>query len=303
MKIIIKNQELTRERIMSEPTFTSPSKLLTSFSSTVLTFSLLAGCASSPEQPPEIGTETLPATQTEATTASLPEKAEISNDVTEKPKVIDETESTVGSANTDNQQQSAETLSTTASTSSPDVASPTVAAAPIITTESTLSPAATTSESGAATPATSAATSTVPLTRTGNDIGKSYGIWTLKNSSNGFCKLSTPTLQASTSNRDYSSQIWINIEEQRIIVNAFMPLDITHPKSGIQIDNQTLIPFTEKANSTRVVITGDHTATLAAGKQLTIFVNGKDVGKQVLQRNVKLTNMNNAINALKGCGQ
>ncbi|WP_250657204.1 hypothetical protein [Alkalimarinus coralli] len=138
-----------------------------------------------------------------------------------------------------------------------------------------------------------------PVVRSSNNLGKSYGIWTLRSADNGFCKLKTPTLQIS--NTEYSSQIWMDIEEQQVIVNAYMPLNINHPKTGIQIDNQALLPFAEKVNSTRAIVKGDITSQLSAGKELHIFINGKEVGKQVLQRNVKLTNMNTAISALKSC--
>lgn len=138
-----------------------------------------------------------------------------------------------------------------------------------------------------------------PLTRSSKNLGKSYGIWTLKDAGNGFCKLKTPTLQIG--NKEYSSQIWMDIEEQQIIVNAYMALDIKHPKTGIQIDNNTLMPFAEKVNSTRAVVTGDMTAQLSSGKELHIFINGEEVGKQVLKRNVKLTDMNAAISALRSC--
>lgn len=149
-------------------------------------------------------------------------------------------------------------------------------------------------------PTNNEAASAQPVIRTNKNIGKSYGIWTLKDAGNGFCKLKTPTLQIG--NDEYSSQIWMDIEEQQVIVNAYMALDIKHPKTGIQIDNQALLPFAEKVNSTRAVVSGDITTQLSAGKELRIFINGKEVGKQVLKRNVKLTNMNAAISALRSCG-
>ncbi|MFD2229573.1 hypothetical protein [Alkalimarinus sediminis] len=139
-----------------------------------------------------------------------------------------------------------------------------------------------------------------PVTRTKKDLGKSYGIWTLKDAGNGFCKLKTPTLQIS--GKDYSSQIWLDIEEQKVVVNAYMPLNINHPKTGIQVDNQPLMPFAEKVSSTRAVVVGDMTTQLSSGKELRIFINGKEVGKQVLKRDVKLNNMNAAISALRSCG-
>lgn len=139
------------------------------------------------------------------------------------------------------------------------------------------------------------------LPRTNKNLGKSYGIWKLKAADNNACKLKTPTLQIG--NKEYSSQIWLDIEEHQMVVNAYMPLDISHPKTGIKINNQALIPFTKKANSTRAIITGDLTTQLASGQVLSVLINGKEIGKKVLKRNVKLNNMSNAITALNSCQQ
>ncbi|UZE95291.1 hypothetical protein [Alkalimarinus alittae] len=144
-------------------------------------------------------------------------------------------------------------------------------------------------------------TSPQQISRSSKNLGNSYGIWTLKDAGNGFCKLKTPTLQIG--NKEYSSQIWMDIEEQQVVVNAYMSLDITHPKTGIQIDNQALVPFTQKANSTRAIISRDLTSQLASGNVLHVLINGQEIGKKVLKRNVKLTNMNAAITALKSCKQ
>ena len=95
----------------------------------------------------------------------------------------------------------------------------------------------------------------------------------------------------------------MDIEEHQVVVNAYMPLDINHPKTGIQIDNQALVPFTEQANSTRAIITADMTSQLASGKVLHVLINGKEIGNKVLKRNVKLTDMNTAITALRSCSK
>jgi hypothetical protein len=267
----------------------------TVLSSTVLSLSLLAGCASSPEQPLSSETaEVQPAIQAESTAASAPEQNTADTEVTattddttsHEAKTEPEVSSnaTTETNITSQQQQPAITqnLQTPEAAVTANTATPVVAALP--STEPTTSP-------------------TAPVARSEKDIGNSYGIWTLKKSNNGLCKLSSPTLQTSTSNSEYSSQIWMDIEEQRIVVNAFMSLEITHPKTGIQIDDQALIPFTEKVYSTRAVVTGNLTTKLAQGNQVHIFINGKEVGKQVLKRDVKLTHMSSAINALQNCGK
>jgi len=242
---------------------------------TVLTISLLAGCASSPEQDQPV----VPSEATVTATTEVTEKVE----TTTPPEAKIETETSIESPQqeptiTENVQTPGTSI--TANTEAPEPA-------PIL-----VPPPSDLSENTAA-----------PIIRSEKDIGNSYGIWALKKSNNGFCKLSSPTLQTSTSNNEYSSQIWMDIEEQRIIVNAYMSLDITHPKTGIQIDNQPLIPFTEKLYSTRAIITGDFTNELAEGKQLHIFINGEEVDKKILKRDVKLTHMNIAIRALQHCGK
>jgi len=259
-------------------------------SSTILSLSLLAGCASSPEQPlSSEAPEAQPPVQTEATNVSLPE--------TDNTEVAEKTNVTTGSESAVKPETSSDKATETNITSQKE--EPTNAENK--QTASNPVAASTSAPVIAATPSSELAQKNV--TRSENNLGNSYGIWTLKKSSNGFCKLSSPTLQTSTSNNEYSSQIWMDIEEQRIVVNAFMPMEITHPKTGIQIDNQALIPFTEKVYSTRAVVTGNLTTELAQGNQLHVFINGKEVGKQILKRDVKLTNMNSAISALQSCGK
>ncbi len=283
---------------MPNPIFSKKLSFIASLSTTALSLSLLAGCAGSPDQ--EQFDET-PDAQAEV-------QVEVNDSVAPEENVNTDA-ATPQVATTEPKVESEEVLTAEAS-------SDTVEAESSITNEQ-IEPATSNSTQATELPVegdvtTNALVSTEassnqnpgsPAARSTNNIGKSYGIWTLKETDNGRCKLSTSTLQISTSNNEYSSQIWMDIEEQRIVVNAFMPMEITHPNTGIQIDNQALIPFTEKLYSTRAVVNGDLTSELAQGKELHIFINGKEVGKQVLRRDVALTNMNSGINALQSCGK
>lgn len=280
----------------------------------LLCLSVLSGCASNPDQDQPVDSAEN-AIQTEE--VAMPEhnaQAEEASTETQISTENDSQEVTTKTASTTSETATDQTTPITTSTTSAAVeegltpeAEPKVAelnsVQPTPTTDTT-----TTAETLAITGEVAAidaeetnkqAAVGQPLTRSSKNLGKSYGIWTLKDAGNGFCKLKTPTLQIG--NKEYSSQIWMDIEEQQIIVNAYMALDIKHPKTGIQIDNNTLMPFAEKVNSTRAVVTGDMTAQLSSGKELHIFINGEEVGKQVLKRNVKLTDMNAAISALRSC--
>ena len=300
---------------MSEPVFRKKLLFTASLSSTILSLSLLTGCASSPEKDPVSQAETQSSTQTEEgtvdnsktnTTATVQAKVDPAPEMASSLEVSSgtaETETTI--PNEQNTQTNLDATDDAAEKSSAILETGTaVATGTTVATQATI---ATGTIEASDTVSSSAAVLSqnpdAPVTRSEKDIGQSFGIWTLKKTGNGFCKLSTPTLQISTSNKDYSSQIWIDIEEQRLVVNAFMPMDITKPNTGIQVDNQALIPFTEKLYSTRAVVTASLTNELAQGKNLKIFINGKEVGKQILQRNVPLTNMSNAIVSLKRCGK
>ncbi len=326
-----------------------------SLGSGILCISLLAGCASAPDQPQPIDPETSTPTMQEAPSVVTPQetKASVVAPVTENTVEQPSTPEDSGVKDSTTEDSVEQTATTTAdensavesgeeATQSPtgvlvasqaDNSDVTVSSAEIRSTtgdtiddtiddtigdrtgdttdntsaqavseaapEATLTAALVAASEVEETTATTQSESLTP--RSKNNMGKSYGIWTLKPSGNGYCKLSTPTLQ--TGNKEYSSQIWMDIEEQRVVVNAFMSLDIAHPKSGIQIDNQPLIPFSEKVYSTRAVVVGDLTTQLAEGNQLHVYINGQEVGKQVLRRDVTLTQMNTAIAALKSCGE
>lgn len=280
----------------------------------LLCLSVLAGCASNPDQDQPIDSAENTIQTEEVTTPESNSQAEgvdtAKNTSTdnEPQDVTTETASiTTETATPETVTTSATTPETTTKTSAmaeEGLATEGEPAAAELSSEQPIPAADTTKTAGALaigaeTTAADEETTGQPLTRSSKNLGKSYGIWTLKDAGNGFCKLKTPTLQIG--NKEYSSQIWMDIEEQKIIVNAYMALDIKHPKTGIQIDNQALVPFAEKVNSTRAVVTGDMTAQLSAGKELHIYINGKEVGKKVLKRNVKLTDMNAAISALRSC--
>ena len=280
----------------------------------LLCLSVLSGCASNPDQDQPVDSAEN-AIQTEE--VAMPEhnaQAEEASTETQISKENDSQEVTTKTASTTSETATDQTTPITTSTTSAAVeegltpeAEPKIAElnseqpTPTTDTTTTAETLAITGEVAAidAEETNKQAAVGQPLTRSSKNLGKSYGIWTLKDAGNGFCKLKTPTLQIG--NKEYSSQIWMDIEEQQIIVNAYMALDIKHPKTGIQIDNNTLMPFAEKVNSTRAVVTGDMTAQLSSGKELHIFINGEEVGKQVLKRNVKLTDMNAAISALRSC--
>lgn len=280
----------------------------------LLCLSVLSGCASNPDQDQPVDSAEN-AIQTEE--VAMPEhyaQAEEASTETQISTENDSQEVTTKTASTTSETATDQTTPITTSTTSAAVeegltpeAEPKVAElnseqpTPTTDTTTTAETLAITGEVAAidAEETNKQAAVGQPLTRSSKNLGKSYGIWTLKDAGNGFCKLKTPTLQIG--NKEYSSQIWMDIEEQQIIVNAYMALDIKHPKTGIQIDNNTLMPFAEKVNSTRAVVTGDMTAQLSSGKELHIFINGEEVGKQVLKRNVKLTDMNAAISALRSC--
>lgn len=296
----------------------------------LLCLSVLAGCASNPDQEPlsESMNETTQAKEVTAAPESNAKAEQGSTEITPTPDNTGASQ-TQPATNQEAAPQSAATNTTAANeatqATSNELTENTVADAPTSTeTDTAVAPAVLAVDAEAAateatletTPAldataatettpelemTPAETTGQPLVRSSKNLGKSYGIWTLKEADNGYCKLKTPTLQIG--GKEYSSQIWLDIEEQKIVVNAYMPLNIEHPKTGIQIDNQALTPFTEKVNSTRAVVMGDMTSQLASGKELHIFINGKEVGKQVLKRNVKLTSMNNAISALRSCSK
>ncbi len=260
----------------------------------LLCLSVLAGCASNPdkEQPIDTAENTI---QTEDITTPENASQEVATEAVSAsdtstpptpPTTTPNTSTEVPAVAEVNSAPEGEPASNTPNDDQPQLATDTAAASGeiAVTAEEAIN---------------SEATANQPLTRSSKNLGKSYGIWTLKGTDNGFCKLKTPTLQIG--NKEYSSQIWMDIEEQKIVVNAYMALDIEHPKTGIQIDNQALMPFADRVSSTRAVVSGDMTARLSAAKELHIFINGKEVGKQVLKRNVKLTNMNAAISALRSC--
>ena len=132
---------------------------------------------------------------------------------------------------------------------------------------------------------------------------KAFGIWTIEKSGEGqyagICRVSTPTRQLDQP--DYSTQLWLNIINDELIVNTSTSIDIKQQGVGIKTNNEKLTPFSKSMHSDTVVWSGDIAKILKNSHQLDIVIGGHELGKKTIATSFSLKNLKSAYSAYDDC--
>lgn len=92
------------------------------------------------------------------------------------------------------------------------------------------------------------------------------------------CSITSPTVQLA--DKEYATQIWFDISDNRLKLNTTTNLDIAQSGVGIRADGQTLQKFSNLEYRSNAVWSGDLVETLKNSKNLTIVVGGNELGKE-----------------------
>jgi len=132
---------------------------------------------------------------------------------------------------------------------------------------------------------------------------KAFGIWTIEKSGEGqyagICRVSTPTRQLDQP--DYSTQLWLNIINDELIVNTSTSIDIKQQGVGIKTNSEKLTPFSKNIYADTVVWSGDLDKILKKSNQLDIVIGGSELGKKTIVTSLNLNDLKKAYSAYNNC--
>lgn len=131
---------------------------------------------------------------------------------------------------------------------------------------------------------------------------KAVGIWTIEKSQEGeyagICRVSAPTRQLSLP--DYSTQLWLNIINDELIVNTSTSIDINQQGVGIKTNNR-VTPFSKNLYSDTVVWSGNLAEVLNKNDQLDIVIGGQELGKKTITTSFDTKSLKSAYSAYEDC--
>ncbi len=139
----------------------------------------------------------------------------------------------------------------------------------VITAEA---PAATKKKETKATPTTARkALVKKPLNVGLKDLPVTIGLWSVaRNLNDNTVHITTPTWQMGDGS--YLSQIWITLEEDRMVINSSSDIDAKGNGSGVVLNGGELIPYTRIEDHNKAVLEGEWMQRLSDGGKLEIYM-------------------------------
>lgn len=130
-----------------------------------------------------------------------------------------------------------------------------------------------------------------------------FGMWKMVKSDvtayQEICSLSSSTMQVEVEN--YSTQVWLKVVGNDLLVNSTTNIDIEKPRVGIKFDNGTLQAFKKSYFETSAVWTGDIETMLKKNKQLSISLGGNELGMRTQEIAIGLTDLKKAYSEYRKC--
>jgi hypothetical protein len=105
------------------------------------------------------------------------------------------------------------------------------------------------------------------------------------------CRLSSPTMQIDS--HQYTTQLWLNIENNRLFVNATTDIDPTLPFVGIHFDNGSFEAFSSSHHPQYAIWEGDLGDLIKSNKQMNLVLSGNDLKSQIQLASIDLSALRN----------
>lgn len=138
-----------------------------------------------------------------------------------------------------------------------------------------------------------------------NPNSMDYGMWQLtKNGDSQYqevCTLSSSTIQIEDEN--YSTQVWINVVGNDLLVNSTTNLDIKKSNVGLSFDNGAVQKFNKNYFRTSAVWNGNLDSALQNNKQLKIRLGGNELGRRIQEVAISLKDLKRAYTEYRQCNQ
>jgi len=93
----------------------------------------------------------------------------------------------------------------------------------------------------------------------------------------GGCAMSSSTIELESP--DYTTQMWLNVLEDRLIVNTTTNLDIKLKQVGIKVDGGQLHKFSRNLYASNAVWAADMQTLFNNNKSLKIYIGGDELGR------------------------
>ena len=130
-----------------------------------------------------------------------------------------------------------------------------------------------------------------------------YGMWEIAQGEDSLyrenCTLASATMQVSFDN--YSTQVWLKVVGDDLLVNSTTNIDIHKPRVGIKLDNGALQPFSKKHFNTSAVWSGNLKRALQSNKSLSVALSGNELGGRIQELTVELDDLKRAYSEYSKC--
>lgn len=130
-----------------------------------------------------------------------------------------------------------------------------------------------------------------------------YGMWQMVKSDKSryqeVCTLASSTIQVELEN--YSTQVWLNVIGNHLLVNSTTNIDIDKTRVGIKFDNELLQAFNKNYFQTSAVWSGDLEGALNQHKQLSISLGGNELGRRTQEISIGLKDLKKAYSEYRKC--
>ncbi len=134
-------------------------------------------------------------------------------------------------------------------------------------------------------------------------VTRRFGLWQLANSwddnPNDRCQLASYTQQVD--NDQYSSQVWLSLESDRLVLNASTNMNLERQGTGIRIDGGKLLPFTALVFPQQAVLVADLSEQLRNATKLDVYLAPGYPKAQLQHVEFDLDAMGSAISAFRSC--
>jgi hypothetical protein len=115
------------------------------------------------------------------------------------------------------------------------------------------------------------------------------------------CALSTPTIELESP--DYTTQMWLNVYDDRIMVNTTTNIDINMKQVGVKVDNGKLQKFSGKLYASNVVWSADVQSLFKNNKSLKIFIGGDELGRNRQAAEISMAELKALYKANTNCSK
>lgn len=130
-----------------------------------------------------------------------------------------------------------------------------------------------------------------------------YGMWDLAKSDDSsyqeICSLSSSTMQ--TELKNYSTQVWLRVVGNGLLVNSSTNIDVYQPRVGLNFDNGSFQAFNKSYFNTSAIWSGDLEKVLKNNKQLRINLGGNELGGRIQEITVNLKDLKMAYSEYQKC--